>query len=208
MLAVADMAQAQIIRPVFRSDPQAWTSLSIGWLRQQGICDRDSGACWDFGSGPQWRASLEFPMGTSTTLGVVGTTAKVPLVYRGGVLTPNSCAGCDADANVSQVFGTLRMGGGIGFHQVIDLLAGTTLFSNFRRSDNGAKLGGGKTTSDFTFALGYGFGYGLSSRAQINFVQEYALQILPRQAGSSNNTSQQATLRIGFRYGLGTRGGY
>jgi opacity protein-like surface antigen len=209
LVAGSDIARAQIIRPVFRNDPQAWTSLSIGWFQQQGFNDRDTGAGLDFGSGPQWRASLEVPMGMGgTTIGAVGTIAKMPLVYRGSVLAANSCAGCDANATISQIFGTLRMGGGAGFHQVIDLGAGTTMFSNFRREDTGAKLGTGKTTSNFTFALGYGFEYGLSSRTQINLVQEYALIILPREAGSSNNTSQQRTLRIGFRYGLGSKSNY
>lgn len=204
MLAAADVASAQIIRPPTTGQASAWTSLSVGWLRQQEVCDRTSLDCWDFGSGPQWRASLEMPMGFGgTTVGLVGTIAKMPLIYRGSPLSTNSCAGCDADATVSQVFGTVRMGGGLGFHQVVDLSAGTTMFSNFRQSNGGAKLGSGKMTQDFTFAVAYGFGYGISQRTQFFFTQEFALLFLPRQAGSNNNTSQQATLRLGARYGLG-----
>ena len=175
-------------------------------MQQQGLNDPETGAAWDFGSGPQWRASLEVPMGYgATTVGVVGTIAKMPLIYSGSALTPNSCAQCDADAMVSQIFGALRMGGNTGFHQVIDLAAGTTMFSNFRQTNGGTKLGTGKMTQNFTFAIAYGFGYGLSPRTQIFFTQEYALQILKRQAGSANNTAQQTTLRFGGRYGLGGR---
>ena len=176
-------------------------------MNQQGFCDRDTGDCWNFGSGPQWRASLEFPLGYGggTTYGIVGTMSKTPLVYQGTGLSSSSCLNCDADANVSQILGTLRMGGSSGFHQVIDLDAGVTLFSNFRETNTGTKLGTGKTTSNFTFAVAYGFGYGFSPRAQIFFTQEYALQILPREAGNPNNYAQQTTLRIGGRYGLGGR---
>jgi len=198
--------QAQIIRPQLRTTPTAWTSLAIGWTNQQGFCDRDTADCYDFGSGPQWRASLEFPMGYGgTTFGVSGTLAKMPLVYQGSGLLTNSCSRCDADATVSQIFGVLRMGGTTGFHQVIDLSAGMTMFNNFRRTDDGTKLGSGKTTQNFSFGIAYGFGYGFSPRTQIFFTQEYALEILPRQSGNPNNYAQQTTLRIGGRYGLGGR---
>ena len=66
VVAGLDTARAQIIRPSFRSDPQAWTSLSIGWLQQGAFDNRDTGDRYQFGSGPQWRASLEFPIGTGT----------------------------------------------------------------------------------------------------------------------------------------------
>lgn len=196
----ADTAQAQIIRPQIRSSrPNAWTSLGIGWTQQQGFNDPETGAAWDFGSGPQWRASLEAPIGFGgTTAGVVGTIMKTPLIYSGP-----SCSQCDADATISQIFGTLRMGGGSGFHQVIDLLAGTTIFSNFRQANTGAQLGNNKITQNFTFAIAYGFGYGFTQRAQIFFTQEYGLQILKRVPGNANNTARQTTLRIGGRYGLG-----
>lgn len=201
LILCADIAHAQIIRPqIGGSRPRAWTSLAIGWTQQQGFNDPENGAAWDFGSGPQWRASLEFPMGFGggTTVGVVGTMMKMPLIYSGP-----SCSRCDADATISQLFGALRMGGGQGFHQVIDLAAGTTMFSNFRESTNGTQLGNNKITQNFTFAIAYGFGYGLSQRAQIFFTQEYALQILKRVPGSADNTARQTTLRFGGRYGLG-----
>jgi len=203
LFVCTDVVRAQIIRPQIRSQPMAWTSLAIGWTTQQGFNDPETGAAWDFGSGPQWRASLEMPMGYgATTVGVVGTIVKMPLIYSGSGIGA-SCTQCDADATISQVLGTLRMGGTTGFHQVIDLAAGTTMFSNFRQTNGGAKLGTGKMSQNFTFTIAYGFGYGLSQRTQIFFTQEYALQILKRQAGSSNNTAQQRTLRFGGRYGLG-----
>jgi hypothetical protein len=204
-LAGAGLAPAQIIdssRPISR-DPAAWTSLSIGWLTQQALCDGESNACWDFQGAPQWRATLDYPVGRGASVGVAATLAKVPLRYQGTVLDPNSCAGCDADANITQYFGNFHMGGQSGFHQVIDINAGMTVFSNFR-STSGAKLGG-KAVSDFSFAIGYGFGYGFSPRMQFMLVQDYGLIIHKRQAGQSNNTAQQSTTRIGLRVGLGDK---
>ena len=203
LLAVSSTASAQIIgRPIGRSDPVAFTSLSIGWMQQRPLCDPDSNACWNFGSAPQWRATLERPLGRGSSFGVAGTMSRVPLIYTGALLTPNSCGTCDANANISQIMGLFRMGGGAGFHQVIDINAGVTLFSNFRATD-GTRLGTGKTTQDFSFGIGYGFGFGLSSRTSIMIVQDYGLVIHKKQAGSTNNSAEQTNLRIGMRIGLG-----
>jgi hypothetical protein len=205
-LVSAGMAEAQIIdgsRPISR-EPAAWTSLSIGWLTQQDLCDQDSNACWNFGGAPQWRATLDYPVGRGASLGVAATRAKVPLTYEGSVLSPNSCAGCDADANITQYFANFHMGGGeSGVHQVIDINAGMTVFSNFR-STSGTRLGG-KAVSDFSFAIGYGLGYGFSPRMQLMLVQDYGLIIHKRAAGSSQNTAQQSTTRVGLRVGLGEK---
>ncbi len=200
----AESASAQIIDSrLGRSEPIAWTSLGVGWLQQQGLCDPDSSACWEFGSAAQFRASLEMPMGRGASFGIVGTTARVPLTYSGGSV--NACGSCDADANVSQIFGNVHIGGGSGFHQVIDLNAGMTLFSNFR-STAGSKLGPGKMVSAFSFAVGYGFGYALSERLQIMMLQDYGMVIHKRLPGDPSNTAQQTSTRVGLRYGLGSKG--
>jgi hypothetical protein len=203
-LAGAAAAHAQIIdsRIGRTRDPIAWTSLSIGWFRQNPLCDQETNACWDFGSAPQWRGTLEFPMGRGATVGGAATIARVPLVYNGGI-GANSCVQCDADANIVQYLANVRIGGGSGFHQVIDLNAGTTVFSNFR-STTGTRLGG-KAVTDWSFSVGYGFGYSLSPRMQIMLLQEYGLVIHARQSGSAERTAQQSTIRIGGRVGLGDR---
>ena len=206
-LAGADLARAQIIEGPggrsgqrFSREPIAWTSLSIGWLGHDSMCDEETDACWDFGGAPQWRGTLEFPMGRGATIGAAATIARVPLIYNGG-LTGNSCVSCDADATVTQYFGNFRIGGGSGFHQIIDLNAGVTVFSNFR-STNGAKLGG-KALTDITVMLGYGFGYSLTPRTQLMLVQDFGLVFHQRQTGSAERTAQQQATRIGVRVGLG-----
>lgn len=180
-------------------EPIAFTSLSVGWLQHGGLCDPDSNSCWNFGSAPQFRVTLEMPMGRGASIGVAGTMAKVPLIYSG-----SSCGECDADANVSQLMANLRLGSGSGFHQVIDANAGITLFSHFR-DVGGTKLPPDNTVTSFTFTIGYGFGYAMSERMQIMLVQDYGLVIHKRMPGDPNNTAQQSTTRIGLRYGLGTK---
>lgn len=204
LLVCADVAAAQIIRPVRRDNPIAWTSLGIGFLQQQGVCDPATSACWDFGSGLQWRATLEMPVGSAATLGLAGTMAKLPMIYRGSVVGTRTCGACDADGNVSQLLANFRIGGGSGFHQVIDLSAGYTFFHNFRATD-GSPLGSEKAIKDFTFALGYGFGYNFTSRAQLIIVQDLGLLIHERQSGNVENIVQQRVTRIGGRFALGSR---
>lgn len=204
-LGSAGLAQGQIIdgsRMVTR-EPAGWTSLSIGWLNQQGLCDGDSNACWDFGGAPQWRATLDYPLGRGASIGVAATLARVPLIYSGGPIGAG-CVSCDANANIVQYFGNFRLGGtGIGLHQIIDLNAGMTVFSNFR-SSTGAELGG-NAVSDISFGIGYGFGYGFSPRMQFMLVQDLGLIIHKRATGTSENTAQQSTTRIGLRVGLGEK---
>lgn len=203
LLCTAVPASAQIIRPVLRTRPIAWTSLSVGWFQQSTICDPDSDACWNFGGAPQFRGTLEMPVGNTASVGVAATTSRAPLTYAGPVLGPGTCGTCDATANVTQVLGNFRIGGGTGFHQVIDLVAGTTMYTNFR-SEAGGRLGRG-TVSDLTFGLGYGFGYSISPRTQFVLVQEWALVIHERRPGSPENTAQQQTIRIGGRFALGEK---
>lgn len=205
LAAVAPPTRAQIIRPAVITRPKAWTSAAIGWLQQQTICDGDSDACWNFGAAPQYRVSFEMPAGDATALGFSYSTSRLPLVYA-GTAAANSCSLCDADATVEQVFGVAHLGagGGMGLQQVIDLSLGVTTFSNFR-SIVGARLGTGKPVTDFTFAIAYGFGFGLSSRLQLFLQQEYAVMIHKRRAGSPNNSAQQSTFRLGGRLGLGNR---
>ena len=125
------------------------------------------------------------------------------LRYDGGLLS--ACNGCDADANVSQIFANLHIGGGTGLHQVIDVNAGMTLFSNFRRT-SGERLDPSGMVSAFTFDIGYGFGNSLSPRFQLMLLQDWGLVIHKRMSGQTNNTANQTTTRIGARYGLGSRG--
>lgn len=202
----AEVARAQIIRPVRRNNPMAWTSLSVGFLQQQSFHDPQTNSSWEFGSAAQWRATLELPLGSGAALGVTGTMARIGMIYHGQpqIVDPRSCSSCEADANISQLLATLRLGGGSALHQVIDLSAGYTFFHNFK-SEAGQALGPDKAINDFTFGLGYGFGYSFSPRAQVFFVQDIALIIHRAGDGDLENIPQQRVTRIGGRFALGSR---
>jgi hypothetical protein len=203
LVAGAAVAEAQIIDPRGARGagrPKAWTSLFAGWTNHNTLCEPESGACWEFGDALQWRGTLEFPVGNGVTLGAVGTMSRLPLRYHGGPL--DSCSACDADANVTQLLGQLRIGGGSGIHQVIDITAGKTLFSNFRTTD-GTQLNQGRSESNWTLGIGIGIGLPLSPRAQVILSQEYGIIIGERVPGQSSNTAQHRTLRLGGRVGLG-----
>src|SRR5688572_1054968 len=205
MSFVTNAAHAQIIdsRQVGGGSPIAFTSLSVGWFQHGGLFDPNSESDWEFGGAPQFRVTLEAPMGGGAALGITGTTARVPLTYRGGLL--NGCSQCDADANVSQIMASLHLGGsGRGFQQVVDASAGMTLFSNFRTTD-GQRLDPAKSTTAFSFVIGYGFGFGVTERLKVMLVQDYGMLIHKRVPGSSTNTANQATTRVGMRYGLGSK---
>jgi hypothetical protein len=205
LVSAAPLVDAQIIQPVYRSRPVAWTSLSVGWFQQGNVCAQ-ADTCWDFGGAPQFRATLELPVGNAATFGVAGTMARVPLIYSSSNVLVGACSGCDANANVTQLLANFRMGGaaGAGFHQVIDLSAGPTFYSNFRTTD-GERLGAVGTVTDLSFGLGYGFGYSLSARTQVVLVQEWMLVLHERQPGSSENTTTQSNIRVGGRVALGER---
>jgi hypothetical protein len=75
------------------------------------------------------------------------------------------------------------------------------------KSEQGAKLAGGGNI-DPLFSLGYGFGYGLSDRTNIDFMSDYSFAIHERKGLSNNqsNTNTMPGLRVALRMGFGGRG--
>ena len=153
-LVLAADAGAQIIRPGLRfGEPSAWVSFGAAVTNTFDVHDGTTNSIWEFGDATQYAVSLEKAMsGSGVTLGVRGTHARVPLFYRGDVLT-------DADANVSQVMAVLHVASGQGFHSVLELSAGATIFSNFRSRSTDARLAPTSPDTDFAFAFGWGAGY-------------------------------------------------
>ena len=194
-------AGAQIIRPTNVRRPSIYTSISAGWLDQQPICDPASKACWTFGAGPQYRASLELPVGVATSFGISYANARLPLRWADTPPNTANCTVCDANAEMHQILGLLHLGGGGTFQQVIDVSAGATQFANFKTT-NGIPLGTGKPVTDFSFSLAFGFGYSMTRTLQFTLQQEYGLVIHKRVSGSANSSAQQQTLRLGLRLAL------
>jgi hypothetical protein len=205
LILAAGAAGPAIAQPPFPRQsprPNAWASLSVGLYNLQEIFDPESNSVWDFGNIFQFRGSLEREFQRGTTIGVAATLARAPLTYDGP-----ECV-CDADLTLWQALALFRLGGGrsFGLHQVIEIAAGVSGFSNFS-ARTGSSIGPG-TTIDPTFKIGYGLGYPLGPNLEFNLVQEVGLMLHERgerAAGDESNVPRTWSTRVGIRYGLGTR---
>ena len=208
ILLLSSPLGAQIIRGAAQRDPTAWTSFAVGLLDIADVEDDDTRSVWSFGQGLRYRASLEKALSGQSGLGVVATFSQIPLTYsRATILGTGACPdACDATANIWSVSGGFHAGGGLGLHQVIQVGIGATMWGNFREKDGGAALPPAKMNVDLSFDLGYGIGYTLSPRAQASLVQEFGFIVHPGNgSGSSSSTVQNRVMRLGIRYGLGTK---
>jgi hypothetical protein len=196
-------AGAQIIRGggMRLQEPGAWVSLGAASLSGFTVTDGSTNSVWQFGNSTQYTASLEKTLSGGTSLGIQGTTARVPLSY-------NSIGGAtstDADANVSQLYAMLHVTSGREFHSVLELSAGATMYSGFRARSTGAALPPTSPDADFTFAFGYGLGYTFSSSFSIDVIQDLTTALHQKtglSAGDNTNIRINGT-RLVARFGLG-----
>jgi len=200
LVGLASSAGAQIIRQVRVDRPSAYTSLSVGWLTQQVICDPATAACWNFRDAAQYRASIEVPISSITTFGFSYSNARLPLLW-GDSSSSASCSLCEANAEMHTFLGVLHMGSTGAFTQIIDVSAGATRFANFKTTA-GAPLGSGKSSTDFTFAIGYGMGIRLATSLYFTLQEDYGIVFHERMPGSQSGAAQQRALRGGLRYGF------
>ncbi|MDQ2667299.1 MAG: hypothetical protein M3Z05_14970 [Gemmatimonadota bacterium] len=199
-MVFSSVADAQIVRSRFPvQDPLAWVSLGATFQQGWSVSDGTTGSVWYFGNAVPWHASLERTINGGTSVGIRGSTGMIPLTYQGPLGKQ------EADANVSQLLGTIHVSSGRGFHTVLELSAGTTLYSNFRERGTGTKIGPASPDADFTFAFGYGFGYAFSPRFSIDVVQDIATAWHQKDglpAGDDSSTRMHGTRLVG-RLGLG-----
>jgi hypothetical protein len=187
-LAVASMllattSEAQIMRrPEVRRLPN-WAGASLGITQGFGLRDGSTGSTWQFGSGLEFAGRFEHPTGSGAfAFGVQGSFARLPLAYS------SSTVSGEAKADVKQLMAVLRYGGGYGFHPVYELAAGVIGFSNFRTTGATPVVISSSADYDPKFSLGYGFGFGLSSRSSVEIVQELGT-ILHQRTGLSASES-------------------
>jgi hypothetical protein len=208
---IAPIADAQIIPVPRRSSiPVAWGTLSAGFLQvDRSIVDGRTQSIWDFGSTLQYRGSLEMDIGNAGSIGLAAGFANAPLTYRGTSITvPGACSGgCDAHAQIWSLVASFHMGGGIGFHQIIDISAGTTVYRDFTRDSDDLTLAPESPDSDISLAIGYGFGWGFNSRMQLMLVQDASYTMHQRDGLSGGQSSNVTfyTTRLGLRVGLGSK---
>lgn len=202
-------ADAQILRvPKNTQEPALWAGLGIGYYQMNDVLDGRTNTAWAFGSGAQYRGTLEYSIGRGSSIGVTGTWAHLPLRYESldGTPLPSGALAEDAHADVTSLMGTFHAGGGQGFHSVLEAGLGVTRYANFKSDASGATLAPVGDT-DFSFSVGYGFGYTMGRSAEFFVVQDYGNAIHQRD-GLPNNARtnvQQLTTRIGARFGTGTR---
>lgn len=198
-------ADAQFGRQQAAWSPQWWTSVGLGMFQSQPVDDGSTSSSWDFGSTVQWRATLERELDRGSAIGLAMTFARAPLTYASSSSLANSCASCDADANITQVLATFHAGGArAGFHQVIELGLGATIYSGFRARSDGHALAPG-SDADPAFAIGYGFGYGVGENTEVEAVQEVAASMHQSTglAAGTNTVIRSYTTRLGVRIAVG-----
>jgi hypothetical protein len=196
-LLVAAESGAQVVRRggYGGAPPTIWVSGGAALTQGWSVTDGTTGSQWDFGNATQYQASFE-RMFTGASFGLRGTYASVPLRYNGA----------DADADVSQLFLAVHVApGGPGFHTVLEIDGGATMYSNFKSRATGAKLAPDRD-ADFSFAFGYGFGYGFSNAFAIEVVRDLTMTMHQKTglAPSDDSMHRINGTRIVGRLGLGS----
>ena len=187
-------------------EPATFVSFGVGLLQPWSVHDGTTNSRWDFSDATQFAVALERNFGAGASLGVRGTTARVPLRYT-TVTGGNAVFGSDADGNVSQLLGSLHVTGGSQFHTVLELSAGATLYYNFKARDSDAAIGPRSADTDFSFGFGYGVGYNLTPRFSVDVVQDQ-MTTLHQKSGlgaGESTTSRLTSTRIVGRFGMGAR---
>jgi hypothetical protein len=194
-------AAAQILQLPGKRRDVLWVTAGIGYYDPGSFADGRTSSDWIFSDGFAWRATLEYGIGGGSTIGLLGTFARMPLEVRHWTASQST----DADGDILSLQALFHAGGGLGFHQVVEVSAGVVEFRNFRSTSTGEKLGPLDGDRDFTFALGYGFGFGISSRTQIALVQDFGYTFHQREglSASASRTTMHRSTRIGLRLGFG-----
>jgi hypothetical protein len=208
---------AQMRRPrvYATNDPNVWITAGVGGFRANAVNDGATSSTWDFGNSTnlQYRASIEKGMNNGGSFGIAGSWARVPFVYSSTVFSPVSsvggvqCPSCDAHLDLMTLVATFHSGSGLGFHQLLELNGGIVAYRNLKQDSDGARLAPSGGNIDPLFSFGYGFGYGLNERTNLDFISDYTIAIHERNGVSNgtSNTNSMPSLRLALRMGFGSR---
>jgi hypothetical protein len=217
LMFIAGSLSAQIRRSPREyktNDPDVWVSAGIGGFRANAVNDGVTASTWNFGNATnlQYRGSLEKGMDNGASFGIAGSYARVPFAYSADLAKPlpanesgTRCLSCNAHLDMTTLVLTFHAGTGSGFHQVVELNGGVVMYGNLKEDAGGAKLAPSSGNIDPLFSLGYGFGYGLSNRTNIDFVSDYTFAIHERKglSNGTSNTNSMPSLRVALRMGFG-----
>ena len=217
VMAAPLTAQMPRSRVYVTNDPSTWMSAGAGIFRANVVNDGVTGSSWDFGNSynPQYRVTLESGLANGSSIGIAGGFAHAPFVYSADLARPLPadasgirCANCNAHLDVMTLVGSFHSGAGLGLHQVLELSGGVVAYRNLKQDSDGAKLAPGGGNIDPLFSLGYGFGYGFSSRTSLDFTYDYFTYAIHERTGLSNgtsNTNSMPAMRVSLRMGFGGR---
>jgi hypothetical protein len=219
LIFAAGSLGAQIIRSpraYKTNDPDWWISAGVGGFRGNGVNDGVTASSWDFGNATniQYRASIEKAMDNGASFGIAGSYARVPFTYSSNLASPlptgengTRCLSCNAHLDMTTLVAGFHSGSGIGFHQVVELNGGVAMYRNLTEDGTGARLAPSKGNIDPLFSLAYGFGYGISSHLNLDFIfADYTFAIHERKglANGTSNTNSMPSLRVALRMGFGS----
>jgi hypothetical protein len=220
MSTTASLSAQRRPRVYITNDPGVWASAAVSGFRANEVNDGATGSNWNFGNATnaQYRLSLEKGLSSGSSIGIAGSYANVPFVYSADLSIPlpsgasgarcsNAAGGgCDSHLNLMTLVGTFHYGSGVGLHQVIELNGGIVSYQNLKRDSDGAKLAGSGNI-DPLLDLGYGFGYGLNDRTNIDVISDYGFALHERSglSNSAGNTNSMPGLRVSLRMGFGSR---
>jgi hypothetical protein len=182
----------------------AW-SASIGSGIQWGdfIVDQATLSSWDFDAGFPLRGTLERTVASRVSVGVAFSYARLPLTYTGLSVSPICGGQCAADATISSYGALVRMGGGPGFHQVLEVFVGALRYGNFEQAAPRATLPP-RSNTDFAFGAGYGLGYGFANEWEFQLIQDALNSVHERSTlpGAGGRIARHYTTRLGLRVGF------
>ena len=199
---------------VYTNNPAFWITAGVTGFRANVVNDGVSASTWNFGNSTNfaYRGSIEKGGSNGSSFGLAGSWSHVPFQYTstGPVLAAGAgaqCLGaaCDAHLDLMTLLLTFHSGSGIGFHQVLELNGGVVGYRNLKRDSDGAKLVPTGANIDPVFALGWGFGYGLTNRTNIDIVSDYSIALHERKGLSNgdSNTNKMPSIRLALRMGFG-----
>jgi hypothetical protein len=199
----------------YTNDPSYWITAGVSGFRANAVNDGVSASTWNFGNSTNiaYRGSIEKGGSNGSSFGIAGSWSHVPFLYSSSsapVIPPGggpcgSSPSCDAHLDLMTLVATFHSGGGIGFHQVLELNGGVVSYSNLKRDSDGSQLSPLGRNIDPLFALGYGFGYGLSDRTNLDVISDYSFAIHERKdlSNGTSNTNSMPGIRVALRMGFG-----
>lgn len=186
-------------------DAPYWVSITLGFQEAFTIADGSTNTEWRFADAQSYSATVERRLASDLSVGLLFSHTPSTLTYvaePAATNVPSECAiPCPATASVNQFAAVVHKGNGRGLHQVFEGSLGVTTVSVMKAKVTGNPLPPGTTSTAPTGTIAYGFGYALSDKALLEFVEQGQL-ILPSHRTAGTSAPRTLATLITFRLGL------